>query len=92
MLIERCGAKRSHGDITLARARAQLVHADGSWAIFMLQGRYGVPDGGTTHKYRIDLSRDEVLEALQEMLSGSNHPKLSKPVCTMLRELLTPKK
>jgi len=55
-------------------------------------GIIGVPDMGTTHKYRIDLSRDETLEALQQMMSKSNHPKLSKPIYSLRRELLTPKK
>jgi hypothetical protein len=89
MLIERRGAKRSHRQITLARSPAHVVRADGTnWAIFVLQGRYGVPDTGTTHMYTVMLSREEIVEALKALLGESSQPKLSKPLGTMLRELL----
>jgi hypothetical protein len=93
MLIERRGAKRSHRQITLARSPAHVVRADGTnWAIFVLQGRYGVPDSGTTHTYTVMVSREEIVEALKALIGESGHPKLARPASSLLRELLTPKK
>jgi len=92
MLIERHGAKRTHRYDTLARRPAQLLRADGGWVHFALQGRYGVPDRGTTHAYTVALSRDEIVAAISGMLAESSNPKLSKPVSSLLRELLKHKK
>lgn len=89
MLIERRGAKRTHRYDTLAARPAQVLRAERAWVHFELQGRYGMPDGGTTHVYTVTLSRDEIVAAVNGMLAESSNPKLSKPVSSLLRELLT---
>jgi hypothetical protein len=92
MLIERHGAKRTHRYDTLAHGSAHLLRAHGGWVYFQLRGRYGVPDRGTTHAYTVALSRNEIVAAVNGMLAESSNPKLSKPVSSLLRELLTDKK
>jgi hypothetical protein len=92
MLIQRRGAKRTHRYDMLANRPAQLLRADGAWVHFELRGRYGVPDGGTSHVYTVSLSRDEIVAAVNGMLAESSNAKLSKPVSSLLRELLAYKK
>ena len=89
MIIERRGAKRTHRRVTLARSPAHFTRAGGTnWAIFAVRGQYGVPDKGTTHMYTVMLTRGEIVEALMALIGESSQPKLSKPLGTMLRELL----
>jgi hypothetical protein len=52
--------------------------ADRDWVYFEVRGRYGVPGRGTTHKYSVTISRDEIVAAVNDMLVESSNPKLSK--------------
>jgi len=92
MRIERHGALRSRGHITVAHAPAHVYGADKTnYVVFALRGRYGVPDRGTTHRYTVVLAREEIVEALKALIGGSDQPNLAKPVISLLRELLTRK-
>jgi hypothetical protein len=93
MHIERHGAVRRHGFVTLVRAPAQVYGANGpDWATFRIRGQRGVPDAGTTHMYTVLLSKEEILAAVSVMLAESGSHKIAKPVCSLLREMLARKK
>ena len=92
MQIERHGAHRRHGTVTLANDPAALVLTDGINSVFLtVRGRRGVPDRGTTHRYTLAFSQSEILGALEALLEHSRHPKLAEPISLLLRELLASK-